>query len=136
MVDQINLDKTARNAASVRAGYEAFGRGDLGEVAKNFDPAIRWHLLLPGPLGGDYVGKEQVLNFLKELAKRSAGTFRMDVADVLASETQAAVDVRVTARRGEKTLDSHQVHLFRYDAERIVEVWQFVDDAAHAGFWA
>lgn len=130
------MERAAAHSADIRAGYEAFARGDIAEVTKSFDPNIRWHLLRPGALGGDHIGMNAVVAFFKELGTRSAGTFRMEVRDILASETQAAVDVRIMARRDDKTLDTRQIHLFRYEGDRIVEVWQFVDDAqANAEFW-
>jgi len=136
MVGQATLDTPARNAATLREGYEAFAQGDLAGAMKQFDPGIKWHLLRPGPLGGDYVGTEQVQGFFKQLAALSGGTFHMEVIDILTSGNGEAADVRVIARRGDKTLDSHQVHLFQLRDERIVEVWQFVDDAtANAEFW-
>ena len=137
MLDQIAVDRAAHNAAIVRRGYEGFARGDMAAVAKEFDPGITWHLYRPGKLGGEYKGVDQVLGFFKQLMELSGGTLRMEVLDLPASDENAAAVVRLTAQRGDRRLDSHQVHLFHVRDERVIEVWQFVDDAhASVEFWS
>ena len=137
MLDQAATDRAAHNAAVIRRGYEGFARGDFAAVAREFDPGITWKLYRPGKLGGEYSGLDQVLGFFSELMKLSEGTLRMEILDVLASDDSAAAVVRLTARRGDRSLDSHQVHLFRVSGERVTEVWQFVDDAqASVEFWS
>lgn len=136
MAGQVVFERAAAHAAIVREGYEAFARGDLAAASSSFDPAITWRFYGTGRIAGEYKGIDQVQEFLKQLVVLSGGTFRMELIDILASDDEAAVNVRAHAQRLGRTYASHQVHLFRFRDERVVEVWQFASDTNEsAAFW-
>ena len=136
MAGQVVVGRAAAHAAIMRAGYEAFARGDLAAASSSFDPAITWRLYGTGRIAGEYKGIDQVQAFLKQLVVLSGGTFRMELLDVLASDDEAAVNLQAHAERPGRTYASHQVHLFRFRDERVVEVWQFASDTNEsAAFW-
>ena len=58
----------SQNVDNLRAGYEAFARGDLEAAMENFDEGIRWENpnapQLPSP--GVHEGKEAVASLLAE----------------------------------------------------------------------
>ena len=137
MTDQATMTTAERNVALATSGYEAFGRGDLVAVEATFAPGIVWHAQRLGQLGGDHAGWPAVLGFFARTMELTAGTFRIEVEEMLANDDGVAVVVRSTATRGDAHLDSRQVHLFRIVDGRTTEVWQFVDDgAAVEAFWA
>ena len=72
---------SAENLELIRRGYEAFGRGDIGTVLGVLDPNIHWHI--PGQ-------KTQEL---------AAGTFAIQVDDLLAGAQRVAVLCTVSAQR-------------------------------------
>lgn len=131
------IDRAARNAALLEAGFAAFGSGDLVAVEALFDPAAVWHAQRLGKLGGDHRGWPAVLKFFADSMELTQGTFRIDVREILANDTGAAAVVRSTARRGDQALDDQQIHLFHLDGDRVSEVWQFVGDGEAAeAFWS
>lgn len=125
------------NEARVRAGYEAFGRGDLDAVGAQFAPNAVWHAQQLGVLGGDHEGWPSIVEFFGRSMEMTRGTFRVDLEDLMANERGAAAVVRSRGERDGMVLDSKQVHLFRMENGVIAEIWQFVDDG-HAvdAFWS
>jgi uncharacterized protein len=137
MDTQVNADRAARNAELLRSGYNAFATGNMVALHELFHPDVVWHAQRLGILGGDHAGWPAVLKFFAESMELTRGTFGIEVLDVLANDQSAAAVVRSTGRRGEANLDDRQVHLFRLEDERVVEVWQFVGDGAVASaFWS
>lgn len=131
------MERAAENAALVEAGYAAFARGDLAAVEQTFDPEVIWHAQRLGVLGGDHRGWSEVAQFFGRTMDLTQGTFRIEVKEVLANESAAAVVVQSTARRGDRGLDDQQVHLFHLRGDKVVEVWQFVGDGpAVEDFWS
>ncbi len=131
------IGPASRNEELIRQGYAAFARGDIAALGQLFDPDVVWHAQRLGILGGDHRGWGEVLTFFAQSSELTAGTFRVAPLEVYSNETGAAAVVRSSGRRGEQALDSRQVHLFHLRGDRVVEVWQFVDDA-HAvdAFWS
>jgi len=64
------------HAAVVRAGFEAFGRGDLAAFAELFEPDATWNHRNPDRLGGVHAGIDAIIAFLKESGQSTAGTLR------------------------------------------------------------
>jgi uncharacterized protein len=134
---QITTDPAARNAELLRSGYTAFATGNMVALNELFDPGIVWHAQRLGILGGDHAGWSAVLKFFADSMELTRGTFAIEVLEVLSNDESAAAVVRSTGRRGEATLDDRQVHVFRLENDRVVEVWQFVGDGpAAAAFWS
>src|SRR5579859_4505404 len=122
-------NRTTDNAERVRAGYAAFASGDLEATRQVFHPEVVWHAQRLGQLGGDHRGWPAVANFFMRTMQLTQGTFRIEVQEVLASESSGAAVIRSRAKRGDLTLDDGQIHLFRIDDAGLVrEVWQYVGD--------
>jgi len=131
------IDRAARNAELLRAGYAAFARGDLMAVQELFGPDATWHVQRLGQLGGDHRGWPAILAFFGRSMELTQGTFSVVPIEVFTNETGGAVVVRSTGQRGGAVLDDRQVHLFHLDGDRVSEIWQFVgDSAATEAFWA
>ena len=130
-------EQAARNVELVRAGYEAFARGDLESVRRVFSPDVVWHAQRLGQLGGDHSGWPGVQQFFGRTMELTQGTFRVEPLDFLANDTSVAVIVRSTGMRDGQRLDDRQVHIFRLEGTQAVEIWQFVGDGEAVGrFWA
>jgi ketosteroid isomerase-like protein len=126
-----------RNAELLRSGYTAFATGDMVTLEALFDPGIVWHAQRLGILGGDHRGWPAVLKFFAQSMELTHGTFAIEVLEVLANSESSCAVVRSTGTRGSAHLDSRQIHLFRLENERVVEVWQYVGDGAAAeAFWS
>ena len=83
MAEEMVMDRAARNAELLRSGYEAFGRGDLAQVEAIFAPDVTWHAYRLGQLGGDHDGWGAVAEFFGRTMQLTAGTFRLEVLDVI-----------------------------------------------------
>jgi len=125
------------NEELIRAGYDAFSRGDLDALREMWDPAIAWHVSGRNPLSGDYKGADSVLGFFGQLAERTGGTFQVVLHDVLANDTHVA---SLHSNRGERTgrrLDVRVVLTWHVRGGKVVEVWDLTDDQyASDEFWA
>ncbi|MGH9156072.1 MAG: nuclear transport factor 2 family protein [Acidimicrobiales bacterium] len=107
------------NEDLIRGGYEAFARGDVGDVLARFADDIVWHVPGRNVLAGEYHGHAGVLGFFARLQELTGGTFRLDIHDVMASDGHVAVIVHATAERAGQAWSSDNVH-----------VWHVVDGKA------
>jgi ketosteroid isomerase-like protein len=100
------------NAALIRRGYEAFNRGDLDTLTELFSPEIT--LLQPGrsSLSGRYDGRDAVFGFFGAMAAGTAGTFRAELRDLYANDSQVVAIHRGTATRGVATLAADAALVF------------------------
>jgi len=97
------------NAALVRTMIEKFLHGDLAAVGRCFAADAVWELPGRGTLAGEYKGPDAIIGFLARAFELSGGTLRLDVLDVLASDTGAAHVQRVTADNRGRQLDCVEV---------------------------
>ncbi len=124
---------THPNEILIRSGYEAFKAGDIPGVLKIFASDISWTIPGRSPLAGTYTGPDEVLSFFQKLAEQTAGTFELELIDVLAGDKHVAAIVKIRAQRGDRTLDTSGVHLWTIangHATRFVGLPQdqYVDD--------
>ena len=127
------------HAAIVRAGFEAFGRGDLATFAELFEPDATWNHRNPDRLGGVHSGIDAILEFLKESGQSTAGTLRAEPTAAMADGNGlVCVLTRVSGTRPDgRSLDDAQVLVFHVDGERIGAVDQYIGDPpAVTEFWA
>jgi ketosteroid isomerase-like protein len=125
--------------AVVRTGFETFARGDLPGFAELFEPDATWNHRNPDRLGGVHQGRDEIVAFIVESGKLTAGTLRAVPESVMADgEGRVAVLVRVSGSRPDgRSFDNPQILLFRVEGEHVRSVDQFVGDpAAVAAFWA
>jgi ketosteroid isomerase-like protein len=123
----------------VRAGFEAFGRGDLAAFAERFHPDATWNHRNPDRLGGVHDGIEAILEFIEESGRLTAGTLRAEPQAIMADgRSHVAVVTRVSGSRPDgRTFDDRQVLVFAVRDERVHAVDQYVGDPpAVTAFWA
>lgn len=125
------------NAKLIRRGYEAFAKGDLAPLGDLMDPAVVWHEPGRSPLGGDYHGRDGVLDLLRKLGTLSGGTFAFDLVEVLATANRAVALHELTARRDDRVLDMSSAVEFEVHGGKITEVTVYHDDTySFDEFWA
>lgn len=123
----------------VRRAKENFDR-NRNDPAPLFDLHAD-HVVLhaPGtsPLGGGIRGRDNVFACLQRMAELSDGTFEAVSTSLSANGDFVALLHHVTATRGKKRLDQTLAELWRFEADRCVEVWaQFSNQQAWDDFWA
>jgi uncharacterized protein len=127
----------SENIALMRKGYEAFSRGDLDTVRELFDPDITWHQPGHSSIAGEFKGVDSVFDLFGKLFEKSAGTFRADPADILASDERVVVLQRTTASRNGNTLDmTHPIVWEIRDGKPYDVTVYFYDLGEHDKFWA
>jgi ketosteroid isomerase-like protein len=127
------------HAAVVRAGFEAFGRGDLAAFAELFEPDATWNHRNPDRLGGIHAGIDAIIAFLVESGRSTAGTLRAVPTAMMADgDGHVCVLTRVSATRPDgRAFDDAQVLVFHVEGERVRGVDQYVGDPpAVTAFWA
>jgi hypothetical protein len=126
------------NEDLVRGGFEAFGRGDLEALRREyFAEDIRWHFPGRGPLAGDYAGVDQVLELFGRIFELTGGTLRLDLHDVVANDEHAVALYTANGERAGRQLHDHTVGVFHAGDGKITQVWLHADDLYAADeFWS
>ena len=128
---------STENLELIRRGYEAFGRGDIGTVLGVLDPNIHWHIPGRSPLSGDYEGHDEVIAFFTKTQELAAGTFAIQVDDLLAGAQRVAVLCTVSAQRHGQHWSATEVHVWRVANGRAVEFREYQgDQQAEDEFWS
>ncbi len=126
------------NEAVIRKGYEAFSKGDI-ETLQNevLTDDIVWHFPGRNPLSGDYKGISEVLGFFGQLGERSGGTFQATLEDVFANDERGVGLHHATGTREGRTLDTHEVLVFRFRGDKASEAQSYSQDQqAEDQFWS
>ena len=127
------------DVAVVRAGFEAFAKGDVAAFADLFHNEATWNHRNDDRFGGVHHGADAIMAFIGESAQLTGGTLRVAPESFMADgRGRVSVLVRVSGTRLDgRTFDNPQVMLFVVDGDRVSSVDQFVGDpAAVAAFWA
>ena len=114
-----------RNAAVVRALYEARGRGDLQAAAALLAPDVEWHE--PYEFLGDIHGREAVVEALREAVEATAGSFHIDLHDLLANDEHGIQLVHWLASKADRRVEWHGVHVYHFRDGRLDHTWVHVD---------
>ncbi len=120
---------THTNEDLLRRGYEAFSTGDMATVFSLFADDMVWHIGGSNQLSGDYRGHEAIMGFFGRLMEVSAGTFRVDVHDVLANDTHGAVLVTVHVERDGQPMAVREVNIWHLSGGKATEFWAFAEDS-------
>ena len=116
------------NRDLIQRAYDAFGRGDIPSVLSVLDKEIRWHVPGQSALSGDYFGHEQVLGFFQKSMELSEGTLRVELDEIIASDTTVFVLCTVSATRSGHHAEFLEVHVWRIADGRAIEFREFQGD--------
>jgi ketosteroid isomerase-like protein len=132
-------DTTSRtDEAVVRAGFDAFARGDGAAFAAMFHADATWNHRNDDRLGGVHDGRDRIMAFLAESAQLTAGTLRAVPERLMADgDGSVAVVTRVSGGRPDgRRFDDRQILLFKVEEEHVRTVDQYVGDpTAVTAFW-
>src|SRR5262245_31791395 len=125
------------NGALIRRAYEAFARGDTEGAIAGCSKDIFWHVPGRGPLSRDYRGHAEVLGFFGHFMELSGGTFRLRVDEVLAKGDRVVVLCTESARRGERSWSSPQVHVWSVKNGKATSFQEYCgDQQSEDEFWS
>jgi uncharacterized protein len=89
------------------------------------------------PLGGDYEGVAQVVEWLGRNSELSGGTIRVEVHDVVANDEHAVSLITVRGERAGKQLEDNSVQVFHIHDGKVSELWSHPADLyAVDEFWS
>jgi uncharacterized protein len=125
------------NAALLKRAAEAFARGDAATLRELIAEDVVWHVPGRSPVAGTYRGHGELFGYFGKILELSAGTFRAEVHDTLATDEHVVNLERVTATRGIKQLDVDLILVVHPRDGKIAEVWdRFSDQYAWDEFWS
>jgi ketosteroid isomerase-like protein len=126
------------NAQLVRDLFTAFRSADVSSILATIPEEAVWHFPgRSGKLAGEHRGRDAILAFLANVQALTAGTFHLDLIDVVANDRYAIALFRGRGKRDGKTLDNPTCLRIHLERGRIREVWEFVWDLyAVDDFWS
>jgi ketosteroid isomerase-like protein len=130
------------NAVRVMAGLQARARGkfddeDVAILNDVFADDVTWHSTGRGAIQQDVHGKEGVLGAWQSVAAQSGDSFRLEPGTVYGDDDHVIGVSRITAKRGDKTLDMSEVEIFHMTPDgKISDFWGIAEDEdVLAAFW-
>jgi len=125
------------DAVTYRRTADAFRAGELDDLATTIDEQVSWHLPGTSWMARDFIGREMLLAYLREIVARTHGTFILrDVCVSGSDDHVVAVQQFGAAVAGEeRTFDVTSVMRFSSGLQR--ERWFHIhDQRAFDGFFA
>jgi ketosteroid isomerase-like protein len=125
------------NVERTRQAFDAFLRRDGIVIGRLIDDGTVWRVPGHSLMAGEYRGREQIFEFLRQTALLTGGTYRADLRWVAGGDDVVAALYRATGRREGRELDIDQLLVFRYSGSVLAEVLAVpVDLDAFEAFWA
>jgi len=125
------------NVDTVNRMTEAIFSQDHDTLAKIFTDDLVFHLRGPDPMAGDHSGFGGFLGVIGSWFEATNGQIELDQQFCVGTDGWAAEWEHATLGRKGKTLQSHNAFVYRFDGDRIAEMWMFLGvlpDAAQAFF--
>jgi ketosteroid isomerase-like protein len=125
------------NVNTFRSIYYAFTNGDMDALSTFFHEAVVWHTPGQHALAGTYVGRTETFSSFAEEFERSAGSYSVEVRDVLANDEHIVALLHATADRRGKRLNEDYVIVFHMRDGKVDAAWEiWKDQPAVDEFWS
>ena len=95
------------NAELLERAFAAFGRDAL-TVARTLADDVVWRVPGDTVMSGEYRGRDDVLQFLRQTRVQSDNTYRTELQYVVADDDRAVAVYRARGERNGRTLDIEQ----------------------------
>jgi ketosteroid isomerase-like protein len=122
------------NALAIKMAYDAMASGDFAPLMGLLADDVQWRSTGPGPLAGDYSGKEDIGQFFGKMGETYRDSFRLQALDILGSDEHVVV---LTSEEGTYRGDHvawRSAHVYTFANGRCIRFLSFQDDAFNA-FW-
>ncbi len=124
------------NLAHVHSAYDAFRSGDLVALRNKFTEDTVWHTPGLAPFQPTYKGVDSVMSYFIQLAELTDGTILVEPEHMFADDDRVVVLERVSASRGDKHIEFHDVVVYEIRDGKTVETTQYeIDVKALESFW-
>jgi ketosteroid isomerase-like protein len=115
-----------RNVETLNRMTAAIFNQDHDTLAKLFTTDFVFHLRGAHPMTGDHAGLGGLLGVVGAFFEATNGDIKLDQQFCLGTEGWAAEWEHATLGRKGKTLESRNAFVYRFDGDRIAEMWMFV----------
>ena len=105
---------------------EAIVNQDKDTLSEIFSPDFVFHLRGPDPMAGDHPGLGGFLGVIGSWFEATNGQIELDQQFCLGADGWAAEWEHATLRRNGNTLESRNAFVYRFDGDRIAEMWMFL----------
>ena len=125
------------NVETVHRMTEAIFDQDHDTLAKIFTDDLVFHLRGPDPMAGDHQGLGGLLGVIGSWFEATNGQITLDQQFCLGTDGWAAEWEHATLGRNGETMESRNAFVYRFEDDRITEMWMFLGalpDAAEAFF--
>ena len=125
------------NVETVNRMTEAIFSQDHDTLAKIFTDDLVFHLRGPDPMAGDHAGLGGLLGVIGSWFEATGGQIELAQQFCVGSDGWAAEWEHATLGRNGRTLESRNAFVYRFEGDRIAEMWMFLGalpDAAEAFF--
>jgi ketosteroid isomerase-like protein len=125
------------NVTTVNRMTKAIVDEDRGTLATLFTDDMQFHLRGPFERAGDHTGVDGLLDALGRIFEITNGDIKLDQLFCVGTDGWAAEWERSTLGRDGERLESDNAFIYRFEGERIAEMWMFLGAAperAHAFF--
>jgi uncharacterized protein len=126
---------THPNAQLLPEVYKALDEGDMRPLLGMLSEDITWVDSTLGPLAGTYVGKDEVPQFFGKMMNVYAGTLRVEIVDVVASDDHGIVLTRESGTAHGEPVTWTSVHVWSFDQGRCNRFVNY-GSAEYQRFWA
>lgn len=124
------------NAKLLERTYAVIEDGDLEQLEASLAEDVVLHMPGESPIAGDHKGRDEIFGFLTQLFDRSAGSFKIELHDVLSGNDHVVGLHTVGAEREGKVLESREVLVAHVDDGKLSEIWIHPGDQYHVdAFW-
>lgn len=125
------------NVARTREAFDAWLRRDPIVIGRLIDDDTIWRVPGESLMAGEYRGREEIFEFLRQTGRLTDGTYRADLRWVVGGNDVVAALYRASGRREGRELDIDQLLVFRYRGGVWAEVLAVpVDLDAFEAFWS
>ena len=125
------------NVETVNRMTEAVFSQDHDTLAKIFADDLVFHLRGPDPMAGDHSGLGGFLAVVGAWFEATNGQIELEQQFCIGTDGWAAEWEHATLGRNGQTLESRNAFVYRFEGDRIAEMWMFLGalpDAAQAFF--
>jgi ketosteroid isomerase-like protein len=117
--DHANVDTINRMTAAIFTQ-------DHDTLAKLFTDDLVFHFRGPHPAAGDHAGLGGFLGVIGSFIEATDGNIELEQLFCVATDGWAAEWEHATLGRNGKTMESNNSFVYRFEGDRIAEMWMFV----------
>ena len=108
---------------AIREFYDARARRDWGVVGELLADEVGYHEPGDEDISGDFKGRGDVLALLKKMVDVTEGTFQLQPEGFLNLDRHSAALVRWSAERDGRRSEGREIGIYRFEKNKIAEVW-------------